>query len=283
MLRVAVQEQLVPGETLIEKAALARHLGYDAIELRAQGDFSFRERAADFRAVRKAMGSDGFELPSLCVDMPYYIGADDDGDRRKAINNIKDQMSVLVQEAGGTRLVTPAQWGVHSFNLPPMRPKTQLASDRARLTEALGELSAHAEKEGGIICLEPLMRYTDHMVNKLSEAATICEAIGSPAIGINADFFHMNVEEDDMGQSLRDAGPHIKHIQIADSNRLQPGVGHLPWPNLLETVHDLPYDGYLAVECGLRGDPEIALQDAVDFLRSTWAPIKLVGAIRSVA
>lgn len=41
MLKTAVQEQLLPGDTLQAKWEFAQQAGYDAIELRGKGDLHF--------------------------------------------------------------------------------------------------------------------------------------------------------------------------------------------------------------------------------------------------
>ena len=81
-----------------------------------------------------------------------------------------------------------------------------------------------------------------------------------------ADTFHMNIEEDDVPAALRAAAPYLGHVQVSDSNRYQPGAGHLDWPALLRTLHDIDYRGWLALECRLRGEPLAALRQAAAVL-----------------
>ena len=40
----------------------------------------------------------------------------------------------------------------------------------------------------------------------------------------------MNIEEADPAAALSAAAPYLGHVQVSDSNRLQPGAGHLDWP-----------------------------------------------------
>lgn len=56
-------------------------------------------------------------------------------------------------------------------------------------------------------------------------------------------------------QSIRDSGPLIRHFQLCDTNRLEPGAGHLDWPACLDALADIGYDGWLAMECRLSGPP----------------------------
>ena len=49
------------------------------------------------------------------------------------------------------------------------------------LIEGVFELAEHALPLGVAVLFEPLNRYEDHMVNRVSQAADICRAVGSPA------------------------------------------------------------------------------------------------------
>jgi sugar phosphate isomerase/epimerase len=56
-------------------------------------------------------------------------------------------------------------------------------------------------------------------------------------------------------------------VQVSDSNRFQPGAGHLDWPAVLGALDSVDYGGYLAVECRLRGDPAAAAASIPAYLR----------------
>ncbi len=259
---LACQEQLLPGDDLIRKYALAAALGYQGIELRGRGDLALARRLPELRRARAA----GVLLPTVCVEMDHFIGDFDPERSRDAVRNLRSQLSVIA-EIGGIGVMTPASWGMFSRRLPPFEPPRSPAGDRQVLLDALGELGEHARAEGVTLFLEPLNRYEDHMVNRLDEAAALCAAVGLPSVRVVADTFHMNIEEDDVHAALRAVAPYLGHVQVSDSNRYQPGAGHLHWPALLRTLHEIGYPGWLALECRLRGDPVRALQQAATVLR----------------
>ena len=82
-----------------------------------------------------------------------------------------------------------------------------------------------------------------------------------------ADTYHMNIEEDEPTSALVKAADHLGHVQVSDSNRFQPGAGHIDWGALLGTLDAVGYDGHLAVECRLRGEPTAAVAAIPGFLR----------------
>ena len=118
-----------------------------------------------------------------------------------------------------------------------------------------------------MLLFEPLNRYEDHMVNTVAAAAELVRATGSPAVRILADTYHMNIEEDDPCAALRSAGDLLGAVHVSDSNRHQPGTGHVPFGAIVATLREMRFDGVLSVECRLRGEPEQAVRDCGRFLR----------------
>jgi sugar phosphate isomerase/epimerase len=262
MFKTACQEQLLPGDTLQEKWEWAQEAGFDAIELRAKGDFHFRDRLPELRRA----AADGVVMPTVCVDMLHFIGAFDDALRHDAVAQMKSQLSVI-GELGGRGAQTPASYGMFSRRLPPFEPPRSEEADREVLLEALTVLGEHARAEGVTLFLEPLNRYEDHMVNRLEQAVDLLSEVGLDSVRIGVDSYHMNIEESDPPAALLAAAPWIGHAQVSDSNRFQPGAGHLDWPAWLGALDAAGYEGELAVECRLTGDPAGALRSIPPFLR----------------
>ncbi|WP_219416766.1 sugar phosphate isomerase/epimerase family protein [Pseudonocardia nigra] len=261
-MKLACQEQLLPGATLQEKWDAAQHYGFDAIELRGKGDHRLRSRLPELRAALR----DGVPMPVVCVEMDHFIGDFDPARRSDAVANMRTQLSV-VAELGGTGAVTPASYGMFSRRLPPFEPPRPPDQDREVLLDGLAALGAHAAAEGVAILLEPLNRYEDHMVNTVAAAAELADAVGLASVQVAADSYHMNIEEADVGAALRAVAPRIGHVQVSDSNRLEPGAGHLDWASFLGSLSGVGYGGYLSFECRLSGNADVVLPRATAFLR----------------
>lgn len=262
-MRITCQEQLLPGATLQEKWDVALRLGYTGIELRGQGEHRFRDRLPELHRARR----DGVVMNTVCVEMAHFIGDFDADRRRDAVANLRTQLSVIA-EIGGTSVMTPAAYGMFSRRLPPFTPPRDPDGDRAVLHDALGELGRHAEREGVRILLEPLNRYEDHMINRLEQAVELAVATGLDSVGVVADSYHMNIEETHPAAALVAAAGRLAHVQVSDSNRLEPGAGHLDWPGFLGALNRIGYPGDLAVECRLSGPAERVLGTAAATLRA---------------
>ena len=119
-----------------------------------------------------------------------------------------------------------------------------------------------------MLVLEPLNRYEDHMVNRLEQAVELVDAVGLPSragAGRHVPHEHRGGRAHVARWSRPPRG--LGHVQVSDSNRFQPGAGHLDWAALLGTLDAIGYDGHLAVECRLRGEPAAAVAAIPGFLR----------------
>ena len=265
--RLAVQEQYLRGGTMIEKWQHAQALGFDAIELRGAGEGRFAARLPELREAAAA----GVAMPTVCVEMLHFVGDFDLAKRRDAIEQLKSQLTVMAH-IGGRLAMTPASYGMFSTRLPPFVSPRSVSDDHAVLIEGFGELAAHAEQVGVVIALEPLNRYENHMINTLAQAAALCAEIGSPWFGIAADTYHMNIEEADPVKALFDASGWIRHIQLSDSNRLEPTAGHIDWSMTLPAIAAIGYTDELAYECRLSGEVDDVLPVSVQRIRQlAWS------------
>ena len=244
--RLAAAEGTLPGTSLQEKFAFVQSVGFHGIELSGRGDGIFAARVDELRAAARA----GVVMPTAVVHMDHFIGDFDPARRRDAIDQLKVLLSTVV-EAGGTGIVSPHAFGLFSTKLPPFTPPRSDEESRRQLVEALHEAGEHAVSVGAVVYLEPLNRYEDFVVNTLDDAASIVDEVDSAGVAVIADTFHMSVEEGNIGAAIRRTGSRIGHVQLGDSNRLEPGAGHYDWPETLDALESIGYQGWLAMECGL--------------------------------
>ncbi|WP_332762649.1 sugar phosphate isomerase/epimerase family protein [Pseudarthrobacter sp.] len=254
MTLITVQEQHLPGTSLEEKFDQALAWGFGGIELRSAGGLQFQERLPELRRARDA----GVVMPTACVEMSHFVGAFDDELRKDAVVQLKSQLSVMA-EIGGRGVMTPASYGMFSKRLPPFIPPRTEEEDTAVLVASFTELGEHAAAEGVEIYLEPLNRYEDHMINTLADGVRLLTLVGLDAVRLAPDTYHMNIEESDPAAALQDAAGYVGHIQASDSNRLEPGAGHIDWALFGATLKSIGYQGTVALESRLSGPAEEVL------------------------
>jgi sugar phosphate isomerase/epimerase len=253
-----IQEHLAPGETLADRMAAAVAAGFDGLEVRDADP----ARGPELEAARR-----GGVIPTSCPETGGFLADFDPAGRRRAVDRLRRQLDGIAA-LGGHGVITPAAWGMWTNRLPPFDPPPRTPhEDREVLVEQLATLGAHAAAAGVLVLLEPLNRYEDHMVNTVAQAADVIRATGSDAVRVLADTYHMNIEEDDPCAALRAAAPLLGAVHLSDSNRHQPGTGHIPFAAVIATLREIGFTGTVSVECRMRGELGPGLAACGAFLR----------------
>jgi sugar phosphate isomerase/epimerase len=253
--RIGVQDRLVPGATLAEKYEAARRFGFDALEL--------SERPA-FDEARAAIRE---KIPVTAIAGGYRGWLiDPDPDKVAAA---RTDIAALLDLAGelGTGIVVVPIWG-RTRNLPGIATGRTREEDEALFLEGLRPLAERAERAGARIFVEPLNRYQNDVCVTLADAARFRDALASAAVFVVGDTFHMNIEEADMAASLAEVGERLGYVQMADSQRLEPGTGHIDFTSIFSALAGMGYAGDIGLECAaLSGDPEVVLPRTAALLR----------------
>jgi sugar phosphate isomerase/epimerase len=135
------------------------------------------------------------------------------------------------------------------------------------LREALDDLGALAASHGVTLLLEPLNRYETNLFNRLDQIVNFIRSLGTENVRILADLFHMNIEEADIVQALRDAGPLIGQVDFADSNRRAVGFGHLDVTPVMSALRQIRFTGYLSAEIFPLPTADAAAQQTITAIR----------------
>ena len=265
MLRFAVQDSLVPGADLVDKMRNAARLGFDALELRSA------EALAAPAEVRRAIGQLPLRIGSICTN-PQQDPVVEEREVREARLAAWRELILIAADLGARGIIMVPIRRPH--RLPDLTPLyTSAELELALLYRVLDVLLPLAEEKGVQMWIEPLNFYEAMLVPNLGKAAEICRHVNSPALGLMADTFHMNIMEPDPLASLRAAAPFLGHVHLSDSNRQLPGLGHIDFGATFAVLAEMGYDGYAAIECIAPADPEAALPASLQSLRRALAPV----------
>jgi sugar phosphate isomerase/epimerase len=266
MIRVAVQSRLVPGDSLREKHDNALAYGFDGIEL---SGFPMIDLATE--AVR-----DGVPVSAMCSGHRGWFIDPDPEQIAFAIADMK-RLVELGAELNAPLIVVPIYGRTH--NLPPhCGTGRSRDEDEALFVHGLREVTAHADRVGGRIVVEAINRFENSISVKVADAVGFARQMASPNVRAMADVFHMNIEEVDLGASLAAAGDMLAYVHLADSQRLEPGKGHLDFDSVFGGLVGMGYDGWSSLECHLSGPPEEVLPAAVEFVRARIAAARAARA-----
>ena len=242
-----------------EKLHKARALGYDGVEL-----MTARPGELDVARVRKQLRAAGLEAAAVASGPIFMMDgltllADSPEKSRRAAARLDD----LIDLAAG--LGAPVAT-VGSFR---GRLAWSGVGGRAYLVDLLGAAAQRAADPGVRLALEPLNRYEADLIQTAAEGLELIAEVGSPALGLLLDTFHMNIEEVDFAATLRrvmSAG-RLVHVHLGDSNRLPPGQGHFDFAALAATLQEIGYAGFLSAELLGKPDPDSAAAATIQHMR----------------
>src|SRR5256885_1684591 len=112
----------------------------------------------------------------------------------------------------------------------------------------LKKLCAYAEKRGKQVCLEPLNRFETDFINTSDQALKMIKDVGSPALKVHVDTFHMNIEEKNQAKAIRKAGKHLAHFHACGCDRGTPGNDHIDWKSIAGALKAIRYNGDVVIE-----------------------------------
>jgi D-psicose/D-tagatose/L-ribulose 3-epimerase len=160
--------------------------------------------------------------------------------RRASVEYVKDTLSLVASLGGKILTVVPSTVG-------KVVPMASPEEEWAWCVEGLKDCQEHAEKVGVRIGIEPLNRFETYFINRHDQALQLAKDVGGNC-GVTLDIFHMNIEEANWAQAIRDTGDHLVDFHVADNNRMPPGQGAIDWDGLVRELLGIGYDSYLTVE-----------------------------------
>lgn len=126
--------------------------------------------------------------------------------------------------------------------------KVNKAEDWKLSVEGMQILAPIAKQYDIMLGMEVLNRFESHILNVAEEGVAFVKEVNEDNVKVMLDTFHMNIEEDSIGQAIRTAGDFLGHFHTGECNRKVPGKGRTPWREIGEALKDIGYDGTIAME-----------------------------------
>jgi sugar phosphate isomerase/epimerase len=149
-----------------------------------------------------------------------------------------------------------------------VKPGVESAQAMDWLIKALRECSDAARPHGIRLALEPINRYETTLINTAAQGLELIERVGADNFGLLLDTFHMNIEEPNIEDSIKQTGERIFHFHVADSNRWYPGAGHLDFKSVLKALFATGYAGFVSGEFMPVPDAATGAQKAIEYLQA---------------
>jgi hydroxypyruvate isomerase len=105
-----------------------------------------------------------------------------------------------------------------------------------------------------------------YSLNHTDQARRILDEVGSPNLLLHLDFYHMQMLEGHLAETIRENIGWLRHVQIAGvPGRLEPTVGEINYPYLFDLLDELGYRGWVGCEYRPRGDTWTGLSWAAEY------------------
>jgi D-psicose/D-tagatose/L-ribulose 3-epimerase len=218
-------------------------LGFDVLEVNAG---TIAQMTSEERQGLKAHADDKNIILSHCIGLPhkYDIASEDKAVRENGIVYL-GKIAEAIGEMGGGNLS-----GIIYSSWPATMPEGE--TDKRPYVErsivGMRKAIKAAEDNNVIFNMEVVNRFEQFLMNTCDEAIAYVEAVGSPNAKILLDTFHMNIEENFIGEAIHKADDKLGHLHIGENNRMPPGYGHIPWTEVSAALRNINYQGYVVME-----------------------------------
>jgi D-psicose/D-tagatose/L-ribulose 3-epimerase len=236
------------GPESIELIHRAAAFGFDGVEI-----FLDQPEAIEAGDLRAAAEANGLGVTCCSIVGPdRHLISEDPKIRAQAREYIKRSCE-LSEAVGSDTFCGPLYAAV---GVLVGRPRTPHEWDWA--VEGLAACAPVAANHGVTLALEPLNRFETYFVNTAADAAALARDVAHPNVKLHLDTFHMGIEEKDLPQAVRAAGPLLHHMHCSENDRGTPGTGHTDWDGVFAALRDIGYDRWLVIESFVLGNEAIA-------------------------
>lgn len=256
---------------------LAGRAGYHAIEPWISEIEDYVKAGGKLPDLRKRIEDRGLTVESAIGFFDWIV--DDDTRRRKGLDEARRVMELL-REIGGKRIAAPPAGAADRDDLDPLA-----IADRYR---ALLEVGA----EVGVIPQVEVWGFSKTLY-RLGQAAHAAIEAGSPGARILADVYHLHKGGSGFGGlglvsgrfmdvfHMNDYPADPPREQIQDKDRVFPGEGVAPLAEILRTLYDSGFRGYLSLELFnedyWKRDPEEVVRVGLESMKRAVRGAKLGG------
>jgi D-psicose/D-tagatose/L-ribulose 3-epimerase len=222
--------------------AKVKRLGFDILEVNAGTVTRMPHRDRD--RLKRAAEKAGIEL-TYCIGLQHRhdIASPDAGVRRRGVAFLKS-MARMLRYMGHSRL-----GGIIYSSWPGKLP---FGEDKRRYLErsvkSMREVMKVAEDRGAFFNVEVVNRFEQFLMNTAAEGVDYVRRVGSPNCRVLLDTFHLNIEEDSIGDAIVATGPMLGHFHIGETNRRPPGRGRMPWGEIFGALRKIGYAGAVTME-----------------------------------
>lgn len=260
--RFGVRTPLPREMNLRERAQLVKRLGYDGIEL--GGEWLNQP----VEAIQEQLAGIGIAVSAITGSIKLIDT--DPAVRAQAVVTDRQRLE-MARTLGARDLLEVPTFGPNRFqDISPIMTPREI--EERLLVIQLKKLAPDVERTGVNLMLEACNRKETHFMYLQSQAAGFVEAVGAPGFKLISDFYHMQIEEQDIAATLRRYGKYTVYVHLADGKaRTEPGSLPFDYRPGFRALKNWGFSGWLTMEFRPTDSPEPALARALAYIKKQWA------------
>ncbi len=247
-------------------------MGFDGVE-----PLSVPERMSDMRAMHESCVSHQMKVPMVAGVSGRYgqvIGTYPDKDPTSVNEKQRETAVEYNQKSADVAVIFDSKYVQISLGSLEEQDTSQKGIEKAfnNLANVLARSARYAKERGVSIIFEPQCRFEGYYgVNStVKQSLKLLEKVGQENIYLMLDTFHSNIEEVSLVDALEEARSLLRHVHVADNQRLPPGYGSLDFRSILMQLKQSQYDNFLGMECMPIGPKvDLLLRNSLNYMRST--------------
>lgn len=219
---------------------LFKKWGFDFVEIALEDPANI-----DPELIRKALDDHDLECRSVCA--ATGPGRDLRGNRKEQITSMEyiQELINIAPVLGSSLVAGPIYSAVGRADLVPEELKP---GQWSLVVENLRILTSYAETQQVKLAIEPLNRYETDFINTCDQALQLIKDVGSDALYVHLDSFHMNLEEKDPALAITKAGERLALLHASGSDRGTPGGDQINWDRIFAALDHINYQGDIVIE-----------------------------------
>lgn len=247
---------------LADGFARAAQLGFDAVEI-----FPSSAEDLDAREIKRLCAAHNLKIAAIGTGAGWVKHKLSLTDPDQAVRQCAQEFIASIVDFAGN-FGAPAILGSMQGRYEGLVSREQAL---AWLSEALEQFGPRAQAAGVPFLYEFLNRYETNLFNCVADTLDFLQTLRTQNVQLLCDLFHMNIEEADLGTSLRLAGSKVGHVHFADSNRKAVGLGHTDMKPVIAALRDIGYNGYLSAEVLALPSSQVAAEQTIKAFRQLTA------------
>lgn len=246
-MKYAICNETFEGASLAEAAKLAAEIGYSGLEI---APFTLSEditkiSAGEAKGLGDQVRDAGLEVVGLHWLLAKTVGfhlTSPDARVQQATVDYARRLADLCCALGGKIMV----WG--SPQQRSLEESWGYEDAFARAVEVLRPTAKHCGELGITVAMEPLGRAETNFLNTAQETIRLCETVDHAACRLHLDVKAMSDEPIPNGDIIRQSKKWTSHFHANDANLYGPGMGDIPYGDIVDALRETAYDGWVSVE-----------------------------------